>query len=202
LGESIPDNSSFFIVADALYHDSYHINGKSFTQEAKVSPISFLQQQPGEFAITSVAHQEKMCKTAVTDLRFVVHHLPSAHVGHGRKIFQDIHEGMRNHDGNKRKADMCFIGDQAEIVFTLIGEPPFTFTYQRSEPSTKKGKPGRVLETHTVSGVMVSEYSIYSALEGKAGCVFSSFDLIGSSFRNMDGNVHLRSLLPISTSKN
>ncbi|KAF7968974.1 hypothetical protein HWV62_28777 [Athelia sp. TMB] len=37
----------------------------------------------------------------------------------------------------------------------------------RSEPSPKKGmKPGRVLETHTVTGVMTKEYSIFSALEG------------------------------------
>jgi hypothetical protein len=58
-------------------------------------------------------------------------------------------------------------GDQAEIVFTLIGEPPFTFTYQRSELPTKKGgKLGKVLETHTVSRVMNHEYSIFSALEG------------------------------------
>ena len=60
-----------------------------------------------------------------------------------------------------------FQGDQAEIVFTLIGEPPFTFTYQRSEPSPKKGgKPGKVLETHTVSRINTHEYSVFSALEG------------------------------------
>ena len=48
-----------------------------------------------------------------------------------------------------------------------MGEPPFTFTYQRSEPTPKKGgKPGRVLETHTVSRVASHEYSIFSALEG------------------------------------
>ena len=35
-----------------------------------------------------------MCKAAVTDLRFKVHDLPSAQVGHGKKILQDIHEGM------------------------------------------------------------------------------------------------------------
>jgi nucleoporin POM152 len=56
------------------------------------------------------------------------------------------------------------IGDQAEIKFTLIGEPPFSFTYQRSELSARKG--GKVLETHTVSGVTTNEYSIFSALEG------------------------------------
>ena len=58
-------------------------------------------------------------------------------------------------------------GDQAEILFTLSGEPPFTFTYQRSELQTKKNnKPLKILETHTVTGVTTKEYSIYSSLEG------------------------------------
>ncbi|PCH34046.1 hypothetical protein WOLCODRAFT_130155 [Wolfiporia cocos MD-104 SS10] len=127
----------------------YRVNGKSYTQEAKVSPFSVIQQQPGEFTVTSIAHQQKTCKTTVTDLRYAVHDFPAAQVGHGKRIVQDIHEG-----------------DQAEIVFTLIGEPPFTFTYQRSEISNRKGVLGKVLETHTVSGVTTKEYSIFSALEG------------------------------------
>ncbi|KAG6910514.1 hypothetical protein DXG01_009933 [Tephrocybe rancida] len=128
----------------------YRINGKTYTHEAKVSPFSLVQQQPGEFTITSIAHQQKLCKAAVADVHFNVHPLPSAQVGHGKRIYQDIHEG-----------------DQAEIVFTLIGEPPFTFTYQRSELGPKKSdKPGKILETHTVSRVMTNEYSVFSALEG------------------------------------
>ncbi|PPQ78029.1 hypothetical protein CVT25_015574 [Psilocybe cyanescens] len=134
---------------------AYKMNGKSFTQAVKTSPFSILQQQPGLFTVSSIAHQQKMCKAAVADLRFTVHPLPSAQVGHGKKIFQDIHEGID-----------FLPGDQAEIVFTLIGEPPFTFTYQRSELSPKKGVAGKVLETHTVSRVQTNEYSIFSALEG------------------------------------
>lgn len=72
---------------------SYRVNGRGYTQEAKVSPFSIMQQQAGEFAITSIAHQQKMCKTAVTDLRYTVHPLPAAQVGHGKRIVQDIHEG-------------------------------------------------------------------------------------------------------------
>jgi nucleoporin POM152 len=90
-----------------------------------------------------------MCKAAVTDLRYNVHALPSAQVGHGKKIFQDIHEG-----------------DQAEIVFTLVGEPPFSMTYQRAELPTRKGMTPKVLETHTVSRIQGHEYSIFTALEG------------------------------------
>ncbi|KAI0784950.1 hypothetical protein C8Q75DRAFT_809502 [Abortiporus biennis] len=135
----------------------YRVNGKNHVQEVKTSPFSVQQQQAGEFAITSIAHQHKMCKTSVTDLRYTVHQLPSAQVGHGKRVIQDIHEG-----------------DQAEIVFTLIGEPPFTFTYQRTELSPKKGVQGKVMETHTVSGVTAKEYSIFSALEGTWTVTFIS----------------------------
>lgn len=94
-----------------------------------------------------------MCKTSVDDINFHIHALPSAKVAEGREYIEDIHEGS-----------------QAQIIFTLVGEPPFTFTYQRSGlPSRKGAKSGQVLETHTVSGVMSHEYSIYSALEGENG---------------------------------
>jgi nucleoporin POM152 len=147
----------------------YRVNGKAYTQEANHSPLAFSVQQPGEFKITSIAQQQKMCKSMVTDLSYVVHPLPTAQVGHGNRIFQDIHEGklMPLGRGLNTYAYRDPTGDQAEIKFTLIGEPPFSFTYQRSELSPKKGgKPGKVLETHTVSGITTTEYSIFSALEG------------------------------------
>jgi nucleoporin POM152 len=63
----------------------------------------------------------------------------------------------------------CFcIGEQAEIRFELIGEPPFTFTYQRTQlaSNVKRDAKPKVLETHTVSGITTKDYSIYSAAEG------------------------------------
>ncbi|KAG7099638.1 hypothetical protein E1B28_001464 [Marasmius oreades] len=145
----VGDVAQFQLEGTPPWSIGYRINVKSYIQEAKVSPFALLQQQPGEVVITSIAHQQKMCKASITDLRFNVHPLPSAQVGHGNRIYQDIHEG-----------------DQAEIVFTLVGEPPFTFTYQRAELTSRSGKPGKVLETHTVSRVFSHEYSIFSALEG------------------------------------
>ncbi|KAJ7161436.1 hypothetical protein C8R43DRAFT_1095699 [Mycena crocata] len=146
----VGDTSQFQLEGIPPWTIGYTINGKTHSEEAKVSPFSLIQQQPGEFTITSIAHQQKMCKAVVTDLRMHVHPLPSAQVGHGKRIYQSIHEG-----------------DQAEILFTLVGQPPFTFTYQRAEASLKKGgKPGKVLETHTVSRITTYEYSIFSAMEG------------------------------------
>ncbi|THH13470.1 hypothetical protein EW146_g6752 [Bondarzewia mesenterica] len=154
----------------------YRINGRSYTHETSVSPFALVQQQPGEFKITSIAHKQKMCKSVVTDLTYTVHPLPSAQVGHGKRIFQDIHEG-----------------DQAEITFTLIGEPPFTFTYQRAEVSGKKGsKPGMVLETHTVSGITTKEYSIFSAMEGTWTVTFISDRYCRYPMTSPDANVEKR----------
>lgn len=98
---------------------------------------------------------------------------------------------------------MLFSGDQAEIVFTLIGEPPFTFTYQRSEPSPKKGiKPGKVLETHTVTGVFTKEYSIFSALEGWLNRSYYSLVKIANELypRYLDSDINLRPSLSLSAS--
>lgn len=108
------------------------------------------------------------------NINFQVHGLPSAKVAHGHDFYENIHEGS-----------------QAQIVFTLMGEPPFTFTYQRSEAPTRKGaKPGKVLETHTVSGVMSHEYSIYSALEGMFKSMRGIF-LCSHRIRDLDGHFHL-----------
>ncbi|KIY73469.1 hypothetical protein CYLTODRAFT_485323 [Cylindrobasidium torrendii FP15055 ss-10] len=127
---------------------SYKLNGRNHHQEAKTSPFSLTQQQPGVLSITSIAHQQKKCQAAVSSLHYNIHALPSAKVGAGQRIYQDIHEG-----------------DQAEIVFELDGEPPFTFTYQRSESVAKSGRQGKVLETHTAK-TMDRTYSVFSALEG------------------------------------
>ncbi|TDL28053.1 hypothetical protein BD410DRAFT_782006 [Rickenella mellea] len=134
----------------------FKTNRKYHEQIAKQSPLDLVQQQPGNFSVTSISHQNKKCKAMVDNINFEVHALPSAEVAHGGNRLENIHEG-----------------GQAQITFTLIGEPPFTFTYQRAELAKRKGT-GKVLETHTVSGVTNNEYSIYSALEGTWTVTFIS----------------------------
>src|SRR6266850_1425968 len=68
-----------------LTENRYRVNGKAYTQEAKQSPFAFSQQQPGEFKVTSIAQQQKTCKTTVADLSYEVHPLPTAHVGQGHR---------------------------------------------------------------------------------------------------------------------
>ncbi|KAF8585137.1 hypothetical protein K439DRAFT_1632955 [Ramaria rubella] len=129
----------------------YRFDGKLTSAQAKTSPFRRVADRPGVFSVVSIAHEQDMCQTTVSDLSFRIHSIPSARVSQGKKFVQDIREG-----------------DQAVIHFELIGEPPFTFTYQRTElaNNVKRGKVPKVLETHTVSGVNSKDYSIYSAAEG------------------------------------
>ncbi|KAL5535305.1 hypothetical protein ACEPAF_3399 [Sanghuangporus sanghuang] len=154
----VGDVTQFQLEGTPPWTVGYKVGSKHHEQVVNQSPFALVHQVSGPFSITSVSHQQQQCKTTVDNINFEVHALPAAQVAQGLDYFEDIHEGS-----------------QAQIVFTLVGEPPFTFTYQRSEPPPRKGaKPGKVLETHTVSGVMSHEYSIYSALEGTWTVTFIS----------------------------
>lgn len=135
----------------------YKFKERTTTATVKTSQFRRVAGSPGVFSVVSIAHQRNMCQTPVNDLQMRIHDIPSAQVSHGKKVIEDIREG-----------------EQAEIVFTLIGEPPFTFTYQRAELPTQRTKTPKVLETHTVSGVMTNEYSIFSSLEGTWTVTFIS----------------------------
>lgn len=146
----------------------YKFDGKLTTVQAQSSPFRRVADRSGIFSIVSVAHEQDRCQNTIADLNFRIHSIPSARVSHGKTVMQDIREGMRLQVIKLLRHSLYCTGEQAEIHFELIGEPPFTFTYQRTELSTsvKRGHSPKVLETHTVSGVTTKDYSIFSAAEG------------------------------------
>ncbi|KZV93718.1 hypothetical protein EXIGLDRAFT_767824 [Exidia glandulosa HHB12029] len=150
----------------------YKFKERITTATVKTAQFRRVAGSSGVFSVVSIAHQRNMCQTPVNDLHVKIHEIPSAQVSHGKKVIEDIREG-----------------EQAEIVFTLIGEPPFTFTYQRAELTTHRGKTPKVLETHTVTGVMTNEYSIYSALEGTWTVTFISDKLCRYPPAQIDASV-------------
>lgn len=56
-------------------------------------------------------------------------------------------------------------GTQSEINFALKGVPPFSFTFQRTEPADRHANP-KVLETRTVTGVQANKWSTFASEEG------------------------------------
>ncbi|KAG9019121.1 hypothetical protein FRB90_006189 [Tulasnella sp. 427] len=129
----------------------YSFNGKVREATSSFSKFSRVAVHEGTFKVLTIAHQRNMCQTQLENLEMTVHPIPSAKVSHGNAVEDNIREG-----------------DQASISFELLGTPPFTFTYQRTElmTSEKRGKPLQVLETHTVSGVTSNTYTISSSQEG------------------------------------
>lgn len=57
------------------------------------------------------------------ELRLQVHEIPTVEVNKGDYIIEDLHEG-----------------DQTELIFTFLGEPPFKLTYIRTIEIKKTGK--------------------------------------------------------------
>ena len=53
--------------------------------------------------------------TKLDELRLEVHEIPTVEVNKGDYLIEDLHEG-----------------DQTELIFTFLGEPPFQLTYIRT----------------------------------------------------------------------
>ncbi|QRV80309.1 nucleoporin [Ceratobasidium sp. AG-Ba] len=156
----VGDVLNFQLEGTSPWQIGYTFNGKHTLAKSTTSRFSRVAAQPGIFTVDSIAHQQNYCKTAVRDVEMRIHEIPTARVSDGNRVIEDIREG-----------------DQAEIVFKLSGEPPFTFTYQRTElvdPKKKSKTPPKVVETHTVSNVFKNEHSIFSAAEGTWTVTFIS----------------------------
>ncbi len=132
---------------------SYDFNGKSAQAAVTTAEFSRVAEKPGVLTIKSVAHQQNQCRRDVDarisqDMVKTIHDLPSVRISEGNHFVEDLREG-----------------NQAEIIFNFQGVPPFSFTYQRTEPVDTHARP-KVLETNTVSGVLEKRYSIWAAVEG------------------------------------
>ena len=126
----------------------YTFNQRDVHVTSRRAEFSRTAERPGVLTVHSAAHQQNQCRSGRNATVSVIHELPSVQVYGGRHYVESLHEG-----------------NQAEIVFHLRGEPPFAFTYQRTEPADTHHVP-RVLETHTVSGVQERKYSIRTTQEG------------------------------------
>lgn len=140
--QCVGDTIEFALAGTAPWSITYSFEGKEKVVSGLTSPrFSRIAQQPGRMQIHSVSHQKRRCETSVSGLYKVIHDIPSVKVS---DITEDIEEGS-----------------SAEVTFDLIGTPPFTFTYTRSDASGHA-----ILETHTVTGLEDRRYTIYAAEEG------------------------------------
>ncbi|KAN0061344.1 hypothetical protein ACQY0O_006191 [Thecaphora frezii] len=149
IGESV----DFVLQGTPPWTVTYEFEGKTIRAAAKQPEFSRVAEKPGTLRIKSVAHQQNQCMTTLPaqegeGMVKRIHDLPTVRVSEGRHYIEDLREG-----------------NQAEILFHLKGTPPFSFTYQRTQPADTHSRP-KVLETHTIQGILEDRYSIWTSVEG------------------------------------
>jgi len=124
--------------------------------------------------IMSVCHLNEQCCGYPKGMSEVIYDLPTAIISSGKETISDIREG------EKDEIVIEFIGNVLTLSFSrpicsllkysttvvVAGISPFRFKYSRSE-ILHKGKPGRVLETQTVTNVHGHKHSLFVSQEGK-----------------------------------
>lgn len=149
----IGEKVEFLLQGSPPWTVSYDFNGESAQAAVTSAEFSRIAERRGVLEIKSVAHQQNQCRRDINarishDMVKTIHDLPSVRISEGTHFVEDLREG-----------------NQAEIILHLQGVPPFSFTYQRSEPVDTHARP-KVLETNTVSGILQDKYSIWAAVEG------------------------------------
>ena len=130
---------------------AYDFEGKVSHAPVRTPTFSRVAEKPGKLEIRSIAHQHNKCQNVVegqSGMKKTIHPLPTVFVRGGTHYIEDLREG-----------------NQAEIVFTLQGQPPFSFSIQRTQAVDRVQLP-TVLESHTVTDIQQSSYSLFTAEEG------------------------------------
>ena len=142
----VGERISYTLSGTAPFEIFYTFEGIHRKAKSPNTTFRRIAEKPGIFTITALSDKASECK-ANTEIRKMIHEMPSVKISKGRQVEVDIHEG-----------------GEAEILFEFWGTPPFEFTYTRST-NAKRGQKSQVLETrHEVS----HEYSktIQSSQEG------------------------------------
>ncbi|TID18604.1 hypothetical protein CANINC_003854 [Pichia inconspicua] len=146
----VGDQISYILNGVPPFSLKYEFNGVE--QEVEIHSNYFRRRAPlpGELNIISLSDSSaKECIAYFgkgrNDLKAIVYDLPSVEIIQGENIEEDIHEG-----------------EQAEIMFSLTGTPPFRLTYIRKELEDNS----KIVESEIVEDIQDREYRIMANLEG------------------------------------
>ncbi|KAL4401256.1 nuclear pore transmembrane ring protein [Malassezia pachydermatis] len=144
----VGERIDFILQGTSPWTVQYAFNGKMSQLTSRQAEFTRMADRPGVLEVLGAVHESNACRHTTEPLTCKIHALPSAHVSAGAHTIESLRQG-----------------GQAEIAFHLSGEPPFAFTYQRTEPVDLHMRP-KVLETHTVDQWYDREYRIPTTQEG------------------------------------
>lgn len=90
----------------------YTFEGRPRKAASSTTSFKRIAERPGEFSITGVSDGASGKCKANTDIKKIIHEMPSVRISKGQVSKVDIHEG-----------------GEADIQFDFWGTPPFQFTY-------------------------------------------------------------------------
>ncbi|AGO13364.1 AaceriAFR225Wp [[Ashbya] aceris (nom. inval.)] len=155
----VGDYVSYQLNGVAPFLIKYEFNGVQLKSKEQTSQFVRFASEPGMISINSIQDSSSHCvidfsnpalKAEFERLSLLVHPIPSVTVSQGDNVIEDIHEG-----------------DQAEVIFTFEGTPPFSLTYVRTEEvDGRKGRRPQIVETHKVTDIYSYEYRVSTSLQG------------------------------------
>ncbi|SCV05222.1 LANO_0H02740g1_1 [Lachancea nothofagi CBS 11611] len=157
----VGDYVSYQLGGMAPFTIKYDFNGVSLKSKERTSQFVRLASEAGKISISSLQDSASQCvvnfmkpgmERQFEDLSLEIHPIPSVTVSRGDYIVEDIHEG-----------------DQAEIIFSFEGTPPFSLTYVRTEEADDKrgNRRPQIVETHKVEDIYAYEYRTFTSLQGR-----------------------------------
>ncbi|KAI7868786.1 hypothetical protein BDF14DRAFT_1790894 [Spinellus fusiger] len=132
---------------------AYEFDRRSEEIRSATSKLSMLADKAGNLTIISVGDKRNQCRSFPKEMTKIVHEIPTSLVSGGKDIIENIREG-----------------DMVQAVVDLVGTPPFSFVWQRSEvvwdTKRKRHFKGKVLESHSVQDIEEYQYLINTSTEG------------------------------------
>ncbi|KAF9917437.1 hypothetical protein BX616_001020 [Lobosporangium transversale] len=146
-GEAPP--FKIFYSLDQINHTAT-IEGKrrTFSHEATKSGLLKINK------VCQTLAKKQCCTQPLEDMSTIIWAIPTVKIADGTNVITDLREG-----------------DRAEVVATFVGEPPFSWSYVRTEAVYDKEhherhkRPG-VLEKRTVELIPEHKYTFFTAIEG------------------------------------
>ena len=89
----VGDLLQFQLEGMAPWTITYRFNNKIQKTIQKAPKYTTVANVAGEFSVVSIAHQQAQCQTSVSDVRLLIHEIPSAQVSHGSRFEENIREG-------------------------------------------------------------------------------------------------------------
>jgi nucleoporin POM152 len=89
----VGDLLQFQLEGMAPWTITYRFNNKVQKTIQKTPKYTTVANVAGEFSVISIAHQQAQCQTSVSDVRLMIHEIPSAQVSHGSRFEENIREG-------------------------------------------------------------------------------------------------------------